>query len=48
MQNEIELRQQQEIINRGRKLSRLNGVSCDIGTQFIFTGAIYMYIFFSN
>ncbi|XP_046446473.1 histone-lysine N-methyltransferase, H3 lysine-79 specific-like isoform X2 [Daphnia pulex] len=32
MQNEIELRQQQEIINRGRKLSRLNGDVSDMST----------------
>ena len=45
MQNEIELRQQQEIINRGRKLSRLIGVSCDVGTISLFMEAISLFLF---
>jgi len=48
MQNEIELRQQQEIINRGRNfgMSRLNGVSCDVRTLFIFLPRLYLHFLY--
>lgn len=45
MQNEKELRQQQEVMLRGRKLNRLNGVSqekdCAARTVWV---AIYLFI----